>query len=580
LKHRDIVLNRVPVNMYSLVQLVNAIMLPIARNKSLVLKNEIDPESVVVEGDGNRIQQIMLNLIGNAVKFTESGSVTVTSSIDPLDDGMYVFTVSDTGIGIQEERIAHIFDTFEQADGPTERAYGGTGLGLAIVKKLVELHGGRIWVDTAFGSGSRFSFTLKRSTGIAAGDLRETRLFSDETASVERLSQVPIRTYKEDGTERRDRGRILIVDDDPVNLQVMINYLSLEGYRVSTSMTGADALGRLEDERFDLVVLDVMLPRLSGYELCRIIRESYSMSELPVLMLTARNKPGDIVTGLEAGANDYLTKPVDRRELLARVGGLISLRGSVKLNNELALIKRDIQIAHEIQSSILSQSLPRVDGIDIGLGYEPMTEVGGDFYDVQMIGDRTLAILLADVSGHGIPAAFICAMLKVAYSFHLHNAADPSDLMKRIASTMFNYMGGQFITGCYACIDLDAKVLRQANAGHWPLLIFRKSEQRIVLSDDHGTPIGWNMDEDYHTVEMKIFPGDRIILYTDGITEARNAANVMYGEQRFHDFIKEHQALGAREFVGLMIQAIFEWSGSGSDKNLRDDVTILVADFG
>jgi serine phosphatase RsbU (regulator of sigma subunit) len=196
-----------------------------------------------------------------------------------------------------------------------------------------------------------------------------------------------------------------------------------------------------------------------------------------------------------------------------------------------------------------------------------------------MIGDRRLAILLADVSGHGIPAAFICAMLKVAYSFHLQNADDPSDLLKKIASTMFNYMGGQFITGCYACIDLDGKMLRQANAGHWPLLIFRRSEQRIVLSKEHGTPIGWNPEEEYHTIEMEILPGDRIIMYTDGITEARNTANVMYGEQRFHDFIKEHQGLGAGEFVELMMQTIFEWSRKNSDKNLRDDVTILAVDF-
>ncbi|OHD71653.1 MAG: hypothetical protein A2W19_02325 [Spirochaetes bacterium RBG_16_49_21] len=579
LKHRDIILDLVPVNMYSLVQLVNAIMLPIARKKSLVIRNEIDPESVIVSCDENRLQQIMLNLIGNAVKFTEHGSITISSSIDSRDDTRYIITVADTGIGIPGERIERIFETFEQADGSTERAYGGTGLGLAIVKKLVELHGGRIWVETEAGKGSRFSFTLQRSAGVPVEEREETRLFTDEAALPPGLAQDAIRTIHDNKPKDKNRRRILVVDDEPVNLQVMINYLSLEGYDVITALAGAEALEKLDHERVDLVVLDVMLPRLSGYEVCRIIRESYSLYELPVLMLTARNKPGDIVTGLEAGANDYLTKPVDKQELVARVSSLISLKVSVKLNSELVLLKRDIQIAHEIQNSILAQTFPHIEGVDFGLRYEPMTELGGDFYDVQMIGDNQLAILLADVSGHGVAAAFICAMLKVAYSFHLHNAADPSDLMKKIAATMFNYAGGQFITGCYACIDLEKKRLFQANAGHWPLLIFRKSEQRLIYSKDHGTPIGWNPEEEYNTIEMDIRSGDRVILYTDGVTEARNSANVMYGEERFYDFVKQHQECRAKEFVDRMMETIFEWSKRDADTNLRDDVTIVAVDF-
>src|SRR3990172_8166468 len=136
----------------------------------------------------------MLNLIGNAVKFTEHGSITISSSIDSRDDTRYIITVADTGIGIPGERIERIFETFEQADGSTERAYGGTGLGLAIVKKLVELDGGRMWVETEAGKGSRFSFTLQRSAGVPVEEREETRLFTDEAALPPGLAQDAIRT--------------------------------------------------------------------------------------------------------------------------------------------------------------------------------------------------------------------------------------------------------------------------------------------------------------------------------------------------------------------------------------------------
>jgi two-component system sensor histidine kinase ChiS len=550
-----------------------------AQKKSLLMRNEIGPESVIVSGDENRLQQIMLNLIGNALKFTESGGITISSQKDGGDGDQYVITVSDTGIGIPEDKIDRIFETFEQADGSTAREYGGTGLGLSIVKKLVELHGGRVWVKTEVGKGSHFSFTINASKGTPKKDPDKADLFTGEAAYVDGAALEAIRMIDLSGSGSPDGKRILVVDDEPMNLQVMINYLSIEGCDVITAMTGPEALDKLEHEKVDLVLLDVMLPRMSGYEVCRIIREKYSPYDLPVLMLTAKNKPGDIVTGIEAGANDYLTKPVDKQELLARVRSLISLKVSVRLNNELALIKRDIQIAHDIQNTLLTHDFPRIDGVDIALRYVPMNELGGDFYDVQMIGDNKLAVLLADVSGHGIPAAFICAMLKVVYSFHREDADNPSKLMKSISNGMFNYTGGQFITACYACIDLTKMRISHANAGHWPLLIYRKSEHRIIKAVDNGIPIGWTVEASYNPVESEILPGDRIIMHTDGIIEARGITNKMFGEQRLHKYILEHGECPVDDFVDGIIAAILQWSAEDSDANLKDDVTIIAIDY-
>ncbi|MBN2160562.1 MAG: SpoIIE family protein phosphatase [Spirochaetes bacterium] len=580
LRHRDIVLSRTPVNLYSLAELVREIMLPLARKKSITIRNLIDPDSAIVDGDENRLQQILLNLVGNAVKFTDSGGITLSAERD--SEGMLVVAIDDTGIGVPPDKAGIIFETFEQADGSIARAYGGTGLGLSIAKKLVELHGGRIWVEPGRERGSRFSFTVPvahEKTDAAGGP--EALLFAGDRvddfrgAAPEEVRPVS-RAAAGDGGERK---RILVVDDEPVNLQVMMNYLDLDGYEVDTAASGAEALEKLAEQPADLVLLDVMLPRISGYEVCRTIREKRSFYELPVLMLTARNRPGDIVTGLEAGANDYITKPVDRRELLARVRALISLKSSVKLNNELSLIKRDIQIAHEIQKSILTQELPVIDGVAIALRYEPMTDLGGDFYDVQLVGPNLLGVLLADVSGHGIPAAFICAMLKVAYSFHRHDAGDPSVLLRKIGETMFNYVGGQFITACYACIDLAGKKVRHANAGHWPPIIWRKGDGTMITDSENRMPIGWVIEEEYPVTESELVPGDRLVLYTDGIIEARDAGKQMFGETRFHDLIRSSGMRAAREFVDDVVAAVDVWTGRETERILNDDVTIVVIDI-
>lgn len=581
LKHHDIILSRKPVNLFSLTQMVIAILQPMVVKKSLAVLNTIDPETVMVDGDENRLQQIMLNLLGNAVKFTETGSITVAAARDPGNSGFYIVTVADTGIGIPPDKKDRIFETFEQADGSIARIYGGTGLGLSITKKLVELHGGAIWVESEIGAGSRFFFTVpaaaeealpaaKAGEGTAAG---APGLFPGITLEEIRAPDTQV------AGKQGHRGRILVVDDEPVILQVLINYLTLEGYDVITAMNGPEGLDILEREPADLVLLDVMLPRMSGYEVCRLIRAKFPQYNLPVLMLTARNKPDDVVAGLEAGANDYLTKPVNRQELLARVSSLISLQTSVKLHNELTIIKRDIEVAHEIQKSILTQEFPVIEGVEIALTYEPMEKLGGDFYDIQMVGTDLLGILLADVSGHGIPAAFICSMLKVAYSFHRQDAVNPSVLMSHISETMINYTGGQFITACYACVDLVRKKLRHANAGHWPLIVWRKKEQRIIMQYENCMPFGWSIEKEYPVMETDIVPGDRIILYTDGILEARNGEGELFGEERFHGLIRSYQDRSAGEFTKGTYAAVLQWISVESGRSLGDDITIIAVDF-
>lgn len=355
LKHNSIELQLKPIGMRELTDAVINLSLPLIANKPLQLVNSINPESPLAEADENRVQQILYNLIGNAIKFTESGKIEVFAQViesekedlkDPnFPSPMLAITVVDTGIGIAAEHLERIFESFAQADGSTSRMYGGSGLGLAVTKQLVELHGGKIWVRSSVGVGSQFTFTLpisqsefstQKSSLVPLEKNSESAVFiqvnsyekneeKSAVAQTEKVSPEIVTSAKMFVSEKVD-FKILIVDDEPINLQVLVNNLSLENYHITQATNGMEALEIIENGfKPDLVLLDVMMPRMTGYEVCRKIRESFLATEVPIVMLTAKNQVSDLVEGFTSGANDYLSKPFSKKELLARIQTQIRL---------------------------------------------------------------------------------------------------------------------------------------------------------------------------------------------------------------------------------------------------------------
>lgn len=328
LTHRSLKLDRRPVDLRSVAEVVLTLLRPLAERKAVVLVDSIGPGLPSADADESRLEQILHNLVGNAIKFTEAGTVEISARPAGGDPGaagrgaadQLVVTVEDTGIGIPPGKLDQIFHAFEQADSGIQRSFGGTGLGLTVTRQLVELHGGRIWVESAAGKGTRFHFTLPISPQEAAesgaAEQRISRLLEIEPAAAAPLPQGgrPAASAPSEGA-----SRLLIVDDEPVNLQVLANQLASQGYGVELAKDGREALRRLQEREFDLVVLDVMMPRMSGYEVCRALRESHPVEKLPVIFLTAKNQVSDLVAGFSAGGNDYLAKPVSKDELLARV---------------------------------------------------------------------------------------------------------------------------------------------------------------------------------------------------------------------------------------------------------------------
>lgn len=328
LRNRSLDLDFRLLDLHTLVDVVLSLTRPLVRNKDLALINCVATDLPPVEADENRLQQILHNLVGNAVKFTEEGSVTVSARVE---EQRIIVEVKDTGIGIAADQLKRIFESFVQADGATARVFGGTGLGLAITRQLVHQHGGEISVKSKQGEGSCFSFDLRKGVGAASEPVNLRQSVADVAALASSnpgsilLTEQPEKTLAGEDIGAA-QWHILVVDDEAVNRLVLFNHLKPLNYQVTEATNGAEALSMIEnDNTIDVVLLDIMMPRLSGYEVCRLVRRERPAQELPIIFLSARNQVKDLAAGFHAGGNDYLTKPFSREELIVRLAHHLTL---------------------------------------------------------------------------------------------------------------------------------------------------------------------------------------------------------------------------------------------------------------
>ncbi len=282
-----------------------------ASKKGLQLTYDVAPDlpdSIV--GDPGFLRQILINLVGNAVKFTEKGGVSIRVDKEErgTDEITLHFRVTDTGIGIPEEHQQKIFDIFTQADSSTTRKYGGTGLGLSICSRLVEMMKGKIWVESRSEGGSTFHFTA--NFGLVHEAVSEPRHLSDKEV---------------DSTEEKKPGlNILVAEDNFVNQKLATALLQKAGHRVTIAANGRVAVDEIENKQFDLVFMDVQMPEMDGYEATGIIREREQRTgeHIPVIALTAHVMKGDRERCINAGMDEYLSKPLKKKEVLDLVDKL------------------------------------------------------------------------------------------------------------------------------------------------------------------------------------------------------------------------------------------------------------------
>ncbi len=295
-----------------------------ARDKELDLTWQIAPDVPDhLIGDSGRLRQVLLNLLGNAIKFTERGGVRVEVAADPPDgeQAMLHFTIIDTGIGIAAEKREVIFEAFEQADSSTTRRFGGSGLGLAISKKLVELMRGRIGVESELGHGSRFHFTARFT--VAAGPVAAPR--APLPAADQPTADQPAPAPAGGDTRAARHLHILLAEDSVVNQKLAVYLLEKWGHRVTVVTTGREAVEAVMGQSFDLVLMDVQMPELDGLQATAAIRRRESGGRrLPIVAMTAHAMVGDRERCLAAGMDGYLSKPIRARELLEVVEEIVA----------------------------------------------------------------------------------------------------------------------------------------------------------------------------------------------------------------------------------------------------------------
>jgi len=291
---------------------------PLCGGRALVLIAQVPDDLPPVLADRNRLQQVLYNLIGNGIKFCASGSVTVSAVLSEQEVSV---TVSDTGVGMEAERLSEIFEPFS-GRGESDRSAEGAGLGLSLTKRLVELHQSELIVRSTPGQGSDFSFTLPVSTENLSLEVAQPWVQNVTPPLTDSELKFPAQP-------RRREGLVLVVEDDPILLKTLVHYLAKSGFGYLYAENGEEALGQITDHpNIDVVLLDVMLPDTTGFEVCQQIRKNKGRADLPVILLTARGETEDVLSGFQMGANDYLVKPMVAEELLARIRSQVEAKQS------------------------------------------------------------------------------------------------------------------------------------------------------------------------------------------------------------------------------------------------------------
>ncbi len=395
--------------------------------------------------------------------------------------------------------------------------------------------------------------------------------------------------------------KILIAEDERVSRRLLESRLKKWGYDVTTAEDGAEAWEYFRKEHFPMVISDWMMPKMDGLELLRRIRAFDRPGYVYIILLTARSEKEDILAGMESGADDFITKPFDKDELMARLKVGIRItdleRDLAERNRELEKInermRRDLEAAARIQQSLLPTQLPEVEGIGFAWKYEPCDELAGDTLNIFNLDEKHIGLYLLDVSGHGVPAA----LLSVNLSRILTPNPGQSDLLKRPCPDQPGYClvppeevanqlnqrfpldsnTEQYFTIQYAQLDVEQKLLTYISAGH-PPMIHLKADGSAEILQVRSLPIGFlvGVDKVYDEKRLPLQPGERLYFYSDGIIEAADPRNEQFGVERLRESLNRARNLPLGESLEEVCRELETWTDG---RGCNDDVSLLALEI-
>jgi sigma-B regulation protein RsbU (phosphoserine phosphatase) len=381
-------------------------------------------------------------------------------------------------------------------------------------------------------------------------------------------------------------GKILVVDDNEMNRDMLSRRLAKRGHSVDVAEGGNRALGMIAAASYDLVLLDIMMPGIDGYEVLKRIRKDHDPADLPVIMATAKSESEDVVTALKIGANDYVTKPFDFPVVLARVNTQLALK---KSRDELARVHRrmksDLEAAAKIQQTLLPSTFPDIDGVRFAWRYLPCDELAGDTLNVFQLDDTRVGFYVLDVSGHGVPSS----LLSVTLSRLLSGRGDPDSIVCRATpvevltelARRFPYDDAthQYFTIAYATLDVESRLVTYASAGHPPAIRVRRGAEPELVSST-GPPVSLLPSiiapTTYEQIEVRLEPRDRLYLYSDGVSEAHSPDGEELGEERVAEMLQGLLDEDLDASITTLLDQVWEWGGGMGP---GDDVSILALEI-
>ena len=380
-----------------------------------------------------------------------------------------------------------------------------------------------------------------------------------------------------------EQQKILVVDDEPLNIQVLTGLLKAD-YRMMVAKDGERALKIARSGNPDLILLDIMMPDMDGYEVCRRLKSDKATRDIPVMFITAMGEVDDETLGLELGAVDYVRKPISPPILKARVKTQLALvRHQRELQTAYAIIKsskermeEELNIGRDIQMSMMPLDFPTSsdsEPFSLYARLEAAREVGGDFYDFYFLNDSLLCLCVGDVSGKGVPAALFMAVTKTLIKSYSAGNWSTASILTHVNDVLSKDNDNcMFATLFVAVCDIRTGELTYTNASHNPPYIWQKDGRLVRLDKRHGLVAGAMPDITYGENKLVLNSGDTLLMYTDGVTEAMNQADELFSEDRLAELLRQQGQLGAESVVKACMSSVREFE-AGADQ--ADDITLL-----